>query len=202
MGPNFDGHLDGAVSVKVYAAMNLSDNYFQLFQLPHSFQLDLAELKGRYRRLQLELHPDKHASSDSRQQRLSVQLTAQLNQAFDTLKSPLKRAEYMLGLSGHEVDFNSTTHQDGAFLMQQMELREELESLKSQVSRGDDVAEASLAALQREGDSLAKNLYQQFEVHHSANEYDAAEKFVARAYFVEKFKVELRQVEDELLDLD
>lgn len=104
-------------------------NYFELFGLPVSFEVDKALLTERYRNLQRSVHPDKFANATDRERRLSVQQAAVINEAFETLKSPLARARYMLGLHGLEVNDESNTIMDPVFLMQQMELRESLEEI-------------------------------------------------------------------------
>jgi molecular chaperone HscB len=104
-------------------------NYFELFGLPASFELDTALLSKRYLELQRTVHPDKYANATDRERRMSVQQAAIINEAFNTLKSPLGRARYLLALHGLEVNDESNTVMDTAFLMQQMELRESLEEI-------------------------------------------------------------------------
>lgn len=104
-------------------------NYFELFGLPAAFELDTALLSERYLELQRTVHPDKFANATDRERRMSVQQAAIINEAFNTLKSPLARARYLLGLHGLEVNDESNTVMDTAFLMQQMSLRESLEEI-------------------------------------------------------------------------
>jgi len=80
--------------------MDIAQNFFELFGLDASFDLDLQLLSERYRELQREHHPDRHAHKGEREQRLAVQATAHLNEAFETLKTPLLRAQYLLKLEG------------------------------------------------------------------------------------------------------
>ncbi|MCV6628129.1 MAG: Fe-S protein assembly co-chaperone HscB [Cellvibrionaceae bacterium] len=181
-------------------SIDLNANYFQLFDLPQGFELDLAELKSRQRRLQLELHPDRHAG-DERAQRLAVQYTAQLNQAFETLKSPLLRAEYLLQLAGVDTNYDSRSHSDPEFLMAQMEQREALEALKAEAQQDADAAERGLQQLQRAQREQALALYATFSQQFEAGDYSGAEALLARAHFIEKFGRQLRELEDYLLDL-
>ena len=104
-------------------------NYFELFGLPVSFEIDRTSLTERYRDLQRTVHPDKFANATDRERRLSVQQAALINEAFETLKSPLGRARYLLELNGLAVNDESNTIMDPVFLMQQMELRETLEDI-------------------------------------------------------------------------
>jgi len=108
-----------------------SQNYFELFGLPDSYDIDLPQLSSRYRKLQSAIHPDKYASASDLERRLSVQNSALINQAYQTLKHPLSRAQYMLQLRGVEMSKESSAPMDPEFLMQQMRLREELERVRS-----------------------------------------------------------------------
>ena len=112
--------------------MSLPDfhkDYFQLFDLPAGFALDGAHLGECYRKLQGQLHPDRYASQSPQEQRLAVQYSALVNEAYATLKSPLSRALYLLELAGMSNEEVAAQHVDGGFLIMQMELREKLESV-------------------------------------------------------------------------
>jgi molecular chaperone HscB len=109
----------------------MKKNYFQLLGLPVDFEIDRDVLTNNYRDLQRQFHPDKFANSSAMEKRLSVQNSAQINDAFQTLKNPLKRAIYQLSVLGLELKDNETT-MDPLFLMQQMELREQLEQIEQQ----------------------------------------------------------------------
>ena len=105
-------------------------NYFQLFNLPVSLNLDKAQLSRAYQTLQQLTHPDKFASGSDQEKRIALQKNAQVNDAYSTLKHPLSRAQHILALRGIVIDGEQHTMQDTAFLMQQMELREALEDAK------------------------------------------------------------------------
>ena len=113
--------------------MDKSSDYFSLFSIPVSFEIDLAELTQRYLKLQKAVHPDKFANSSEQERLYSVQQTAKLNDAYDTLKKPLLRARYMLELHDVSLNHDNTTIKDTSFLMQQMELRESIEKKKSDI---------------------------------------------------------------------
>jgi len=106
--------------------LDFSQNYFELFGLPADFRVDLDEVSLRYRDLQKVVHPDKFASAGEQQQRIAMQSATLVNEAYAVLKDPLKRAQYLLSLKGRDADGENLTTTDGAFLMQQMELREAL----------------------------------------------------------------------------
>jgi len=112
--------------------MTLKQNHFELFGLPIAFDVDTQQLAERYRELQRTLHPDRYANASDRERRLSIQHAAQVNEAFQTLKSSLPRARYLLQLKGIEFDDEKETHLDPAFLMEQMELREALADVRAE----------------------------------------------------------------------
>ena len=109
--------------------VDLGKNYFELFGLPVSFELDTSNLTERYRDLQRSVHPDRFANATDRERRLSMQQASLVNEAHRALKDPLQRARYMLSLQGVDINDESNTVMDGMFLMEQMELREELDAI-------------------------------------------------------------------------
>lgn len=110
--------------------MDFSQSYFELFGLNEGFDVDLKALSSRYQALQKALHPDRFVNATERERRISLQQAAQVNAAFQTLKDPLARARYLLGLKGRAVDDEKATIRDIEFLEQQIELREELADIR------------------------------------------------------------------------
>ncbi len=108
--------------------IDLSRNYFELFGLPVGYTLDPAALAGRYRELQRVVHPDRFASAPEQERRLALQRATLVNEAFETLRDPLRRAQYLLTLHGLDSTQETATTRDAEFLMEQMELREALAS--------------------------------------------------------------------------
>lgn len=109
---------------------DFTQNHFELFGLPVGFDVDRETLSLRYRDLQRAVHPDRFANASAQERRLAVQRAAQINEAFQTLKEPLARARYLLELNGKPLD-ESDTAMDPGFLMEQMELRERIEGIRS-----------------------------------------------------------------------
>lgn len=105
-------------------------NHFELFGLPVTFDIDADDLALRYRELQRHVHPDKFANSSGQERRLSLQMTALVNEAFQTLKDPVRRGRYLLSLRGIDLGDETDTEMDPAFLMEQMELRESLDEVR------------------------------------------------------------------------
>jgi molecular chaperone HscB len=106
-------------------------NHFDLFQLPQHFALDSSALDSAYRSVQSQVHPDKFVSATDAEKRVAMQWATRANEAYQTLKSPLKRATYLCELHGVDLQTESNTAMPRAFLMQQMEWREMLEDAKT-----------------------------------------------------------------------
>jgi len=126
--------------------MEQKRNFFTLFGLSQQFDVDLPELTERYRELQKQLHPDKFANASTSERTLSVQQASLVNDAYTVLKSPLLRVKYLLEINGIPLDDESNSIMDPEFLMQQMEMREALESVVS--------ASDPLAALDKIADKI------------------------------------------------
>jgi molecular chaperone HscB len=101
-------------------------SHFKLFGLPQSFAVERELLDARYRELQRSVHPDRFVNAGDRERRLSMQQATRINEGYRTLKDPLLRGRYLLELAGYTFDDEHHTISDGAFLMEQMELREAL----------------------------------------------------------------------------
>jgi molecular chaperone HscB len=113
------------------AAKALTSNPFELFGLAPAFALDGAQLDRVYRDIQARIHPDRFAHAGDAERRASMQMTTQVNEAYRTLKSPVRRAKCLLELNGIDVAFETDTAMPQDFLIQQMEFREQLEAAKS-----------------------------------------------------------------------
>ncbi|MGH8688299.1 MAG: Fe-S protein assembly co-chaperone HscB [Burkholderiales bacterium] len=105
-------------------------NHFELFGLAPAFALDAAALELAYRDIQSRIHPDRFAQAGEAERRASVQWTAQVNEAYRVLKSPVQRAKYLLEMSGVDVGFETNTQMPSEFLLRQLELRESLAEAK------------------------------------------------------------------------
>lgn len=106
-------------------------NYFALFKLPVSFDIDLAMLDTHYRKLQAEVHPDRFVNAAPSERLASMQMATLANEAYQTLKQPTARARYLLQLQGMATDEEHNTAMPADFLMLQMEWREAIEDAKA-----------------------------------------------------------------------
>jgi molecular chaperone HscB len=99
-------------------------SHFELFGLPATYRLDPARLDSAYREWQNQVHPDRFAVGSDMEKRLSMQWATRVNEAYQTLRAPLSRADYLLSLRGVDALAATNTHMPAAFLMRQMEWRE------------------------------------------------------------------------------
>ncbi|HEX8986965.1 MAG TPA: Fe-S protein assembly co-chaperone HscB [Rhodocyclaceae bacterium] len=99
-------------------------DHFALFDLPRRYAVDRDVLEAKFRDLQARVHPDKHAHLGETERRLAMQWATQVNEAYQTLRDPVKRGRYLLQLGGHDPQIETNTAMPAEFLMEQMELRE------------------------------------------------------------------------------
>lgn len=110
---------------------SLQSNDFELFDVPVRFEQDAAVLDARWKDLQREAHPDKFAAQGAAAQRLAMQWSVRINEAFQRLKDPLKRATYLCELHGAPIQAETNTAMPADFLMRQMEWREALDDAET-----------------------------------------------------------------------
>ena len=111
--------------------MNLQSTDFELFGIPAQFAQDRAAIDARWKALQREAHPDRFTAQGAAAQRVAMQWSVRINEAYQRLKDPLKRAAYLCELNGAPVNAENNTAMPAAFLMQQMAWREELDEAQS-----------------------------------------------------------------------
>ncbi|GAB4465601.1 MAG: Fe-S protein assembly co-chaperone HscB [Burkholderiaceae bacterium] len=167
-------------------------DHFALFGLEPRFALDVEALEQAYRRVQEQVHPDRFATASAAERRVAMQWAARANEAFQTLRSPLRRAAYLCERHGAPIHAESNTQMPEAFLAQQLALREALDEargdrdpaalarLRDEIRRSREHTLAALAAaLDREGD------------------YRRAAELVRQLMFIEKFGAEVAAAEFE-----
>lgn len=168
--------------------------HYALFDLQPEFDLDLNDLSERYRNLARQVHPDRFADAGESEQRQALERSANLNEAYQTLKSPARRARYLLSLQGHDLPLEATV-QDPTFLMQQMHWREELEALHEQVDLpGIATFKVRLRDAQRALDERFAQIWR------DASAREEAERLVRRMQFLDKLAQEVRELEERLDD--
>jgi len=174
----------------------LGKNHFELFDLPASFEVEQETLALRYRDLQRAVHPDRFANASEQEKRLSVQQAAQINEAFQVLRQPLSRARYLLQLNGVPLD-DTDTQMEPAFLMEQMELREDLAEVRG--------AEEPFAALSRVRDTVESKEREIIEALQQAfadggpEALEHARQLVRKMQFMQRLLGEVDELEETLV---
>jgi molecular chaperone HscB len=173
-------------------------NYFQLFNITPSFELDLNVLSSSYQTLQKTVHPDNFAHASEQDQRLAVQKSAQVNDAYQTLKNPLKRAEYMLIERGVDMPNEQQSFGDTRFLMHQMELREMLEDIKSSSNPEVALLDAQVT-LDKEYLALLQIMKTQLQENNQASNNAACDN-LRKLKFYQKLNIDVERLEESLFE--
>ena len=170
--------------------MNLQSNDFVLFGLPERFEQDRTTLDQRWKALQRQAHPDRFAADAATAQRVAMQWSVRINEAYQRLKNPLKRAAYLCELRGVPIQAENNTAMPAAFLMQQMAWREALEEASSH---------ADLQALQAQTQASAREWMAQLaQALDTDGDPARAAQGVRALMFVERFASEVEDRLDQL----
>ncbi|WP_291971124.1 co-chaperone HscB [Candidatus Symbiopectobacterium sp.] len=170
-------------------------DYFTLFGLPVHYDVDGSLLLSRYQELQRKFHPDRFATQHERERLLAVQQAATVNDAYQSLKHPLKRAEYMLSLHGFDLSNEQHTMRDTAFLMEQLELREQLDAISHQAE-----AEAALGDFSNQLTAMTRQRTARMQSELAQASWSAAADTVRKLRFLDKLQQQVEQLEEQLLD--
>lgn len=179
--------------------LDFTKNYFELFGLPQAFRIDAEALAERYRELQRITHPDRYASGSDRERRLALQGAALVNEAYETLKNPMLRARYLLSLLGVCMDERGESTHDGAFLMEQMEMREALEEVRQQDDPYGETAKL-MDQVDQKIQQMVGQMALQFE-QSSPEQLEQVRENVRKMQFLQKLHRDIEAVEQELDDL-
>ncbi|HED40602.1 MAG TPA: Fe-S protein assembly co-chaperone HscB [Chromatiales bacterium] len=172
-----------------------SKDYFQLFNFPAVYDIDRDALTQRYRDMQGLIHPDRFVNATEKERRMSVQLTALINEAYNVLKSPLARARYLLQQRGVDID-DSVTSKDIAFLTEQIELRERLEEARQGSNPGRALMKLA-GELQKRLMGLQLALEDAF-LDESPDALEKAHRLYDEMQFISRLNDELDEIEDAL----
>jgi molecular chaperone HscB len=170
-------------------------NYFELFGLKPGFDLNTDQLHSEQQRLQSIYHPDRYISASDRDKRTSVQLASWVNQAYETLRDPVKRSRYLLEIGGAELPDDSQTTSDTTFLMEQLELREEIDACRN-AENAMQQSEAIESRLSQRANELAA----QFVTAYEARDLDLAQVNSQKMQFIQRIHQQLTELQYELED--
>lgn len=182
----------------VMSDLIFKQNYFEIFSQSVSTQPDLGALKEKNYALQLQVHPDKFVNSNDADKRQAMQKTSLINEAYETLNNPVSRLQYMLTLKGIDMKGETDTSMDGLFLMEQMELREEIADIKFKSDPLDSL-DSMTQRLKNQSAEFITDFAQAFE----NDALDEGREIVRKLQFLLKAQKEvndkIEQIEDELI---
>jgi molecular chaperone HscB len=161
-------------------------NHFELFNLPARFELDTGALDAAFRDVQGQVHPDRFVNATDAEKRVAMQWATRANEAYQTLKNPQKRAQYLCELNGVDLRTESNTAMPMDFLMQQMEWREELGEARA--AKDVEALDALDAQVKRERKQRLAQIGKQLE----AGDFDGAAQGVRALMFLDKFGDEVQ----------
>lgn len=170
--------------------MNLQSTDFELFDVPARFAQDRAQLDARWKQLQREVHPDRFAAQGPAAQRVAAQWSARINEAYQRLKDPQRRAAYLCELHGAPIQAESNTAMPAEFLMQQMALREQLD----EAVNASDLNEIGRSCLSVQREQLSK-IEHQMDVDH---DWPAAAQSVRALMFLDKLAADIDRRHEKL----
>lgn len=171
-------------------------NYFELFEINPSFELDPTQLHSRQQQLQSGCHPDRFVNAGEHEKRLSVQMAAWVNQAYETLRDPVKRAVYLLEISANTGGDDSETTSDTVFLMEQLELREQIEACRSS-SDPIDCCDLIATDLDQRFDEMSRKFADSF----NASDLELARQISRKMQFMQRIQEQLSELRFELEDI-
>ncbi len=168
--------------------------YFEIFSMTESFDIDLEALGASYRKLQGQYHPDRVSGEGDGNRLQALQTSSIINQAFDTLKSPLKRAAYILSLKGLDPDAHEQSLMSEELLMQQMLWREELE----EAAQDEDLQ--ALDGLKKTAQGELQDCLSAFKTQLNEAQLHKAKALYHKLQFIDKMLQEINRAEEKILD--
>ncbi len=188
----------------------LTSNFFELFDLPVSYEVDLNKIQQQYMALQKQVHPDKFANGTDQEKRLSMQQTSWLNEAQATLKDDVLRASYLLKLKGLDINLENETTVDMDFLMQQLDMRERMESVKKAAANSAATEQAAtnqsgdplsvLDAMSKEVKFATSEMMEAFSNSYKEDKFDEAREWISKLQFMQKAKKEINKITADIED--
>jgi len=173
------------------ASFDFQQNHFDLFGLAQSFRIDVAQLEQQYHALQTLVHPDKSAHLPDAEQRLAMQRATLVNEAYQTLRNPLRRARYLLSLHGVDIQEENNTLMPPDFLLAQLEWREAVSEARQ--ARDAAALDELEARLRRETRELESRLAVKID---TEKNYAAAAELARKLRFMEKLAEEIHAAYD------
>ena len=168
-------------------------SHFAIFNLPATYALDSASLSARYRDLQAAVHPDRFVNARDVEKRIAMERAVEVNEAFTTLKDPVRRAMYLLSLVDIDGMDEKNTSMPFDFLAEQIEWREALADAKLKED------EARLEEMAGELTGMLRSLGDTFAAAYGGEHFSAASTLARKMRFVQKL---IEEAESSLADLE
>jgi len=170
--------------------LSLQSTDFAIFGLVPQFSIDRVALDMRWKELQREAHPDRFAAASPAAQREAMQWSVRINEAYQRLKNPLKRAAYLCELHGVPIRAEDNTAMPPVFLMQQMQWREDLD---------DAAGEADLQRMAAEVEAARREMLEAVQTTADVQrDFNALAQQVRALMFVERFARDVEARLDQL----
>lgn len=174
-------------------SLDFHQDFFTLFDLQARYKLDSALLDQRFHALQMQVHPDKFSHLPEAERRVSMQWATRVNEAYQTLTDPIRRARYLLSLHGVDTEEETNTVMPAAFLVEQMEWREAIDEARD--ARDMAVLEDMESRLLHETYVLQGQLAVKID---SERDFATAAAVVRKLKFLEKLEQDIDSTYDQL----
>jgi molecular chaperone HscB len=137
-------------------------NYFEVFELPRLLGIDMNALEKKFHELSRKYHPDYFSTGSIEEKQKALEMTALLNDAYRTLRNPVRRVEYLLSLEGFKPDGSKVPK---SFLMEMFEINEQMEEVHSGSASPEAVAalRADIEGRAAEFDSQIEDASQEWD---------------------------------------
>lgn len=168
--------------------MNLQSDDFALFGVPQRFAQERSALDARWKELQREVHPDRFAAQGAAAQRVAMQWSVRINEAYQRIKDPQRRAAYLCELNGAPIRAEDNTTMPAQFLMQQMEWREALDEADSAAAL--DALEGEVRQARQDALERCATLIDE------QHDYAAAAQQVRALMFIARFAQDIERRQD------
>jgi molecular chaperone HscB len=149
-------------------------DYFALFEMPRNLWIEMNGLEQKFLQLSWKLHPDNFVNATEQERELSLKHSSELNDAYRTLRDPVARVEYLLGIEGARKEGEHKQQAPPELLEEVFELNESLDELREARSSGGDLEELKARLESAEKNFQAKLIEVDAELQAAAREWDAA----------------------------
>jgi molecular chaperone HscB len=149
-------------------------DYFALFEMPKKLWIEMAGLEKKFLQLSWKLHPDNFVNATELEREISLKRSSELNDAYRTLRDPVVRVEYLLGIEGARKEGQHKQQAPPELLEEVFELNESLDELREAKASGSDQS-AVKARLESAEKSFQQKLGEvDAQLQAAAREWDAA----------------------------